>query len=132
MLVQLENTDQIRVPALWQSIPVGGVLGLVSGLTGIGGGIFLSPLLLLFNWTNMRGSAAIAAAFILVNSIAGLAGYATTATQWPAGITLLVITAFIGGVIGAELCVRRLSPNILRKVLAVVLAIAGVKMLALA
>ena len=105
---------------------------LVSGLTGVGGGIFLSPLLLLFHWTSMRGSVAIAAAFILVNSIAGLAGYATTANAWPAGIPVLVITAVFGALIGSELGLRRFAPVHLRKALAVVLAIAGAKMIAMA
>ena len=132
MLAVVENNDSIIMPKLWVALPVGGFLGLVSGLTGVGGGIFLSPLLLLFNWTTMRGSAAIAAAFILVNSIAGIAGYATTTSQWPGGIPVLVISAFIGGIIGSELCVRRLAPNQLRKVLALVLVIAGTKMIATA
>ena len=132
MLVVVENNDRLTMPKLWVALPVGGLLGLISGLTGVGGGIFLSPLLLLFNWTNMRGSAAIAAAFILVNSIAGIAGYATTANQWPEGIPVLVVTALVGGFIGSELCLRRLAPNQLRKVLAVVLAIAGAKMIATA
>ena len=132
MLVVVENNDRIRMPKLWIAVPVGGILGFISGLTGVGGGIFLSPLLLLFNWTNMRGSAAIAAAFILLNSIAGIAGYATTASDWPSGIPALVLTAVVGGIIGSELCVRRLAPNQLRKVLAVVLAIAGTKMIATA
>jgi uncharacterized membrane protein YfcA len=132
MLVVVENNDKIRVPSLWVALPVGGFLGFISGLTGVGGGIFLSPLLLLFNWTNMRGSAAIAAAFILVNSIAGIAGYATTASQWPAGIPVLAMAALAGGIIGSELCVRRLAPNRLRKVLAIVLAVAGTKLIATA
>jgi uncharacterized membrane protein YfcA len=132
MLVAVENDDNIHMPKLWVALPVGGALGFVSGLTGVGGGIFLSPLLLLFNWTNMRGSAAIAAGFILVNSIAGIAGYATTAQQWPQGISLLVIAALTGALIGSELCVRRLAPAQLRKILAVVLAIAGIKMIATA
>ena len=132
MLVVVENDDQIHLPALWVALPVGGLLGFLSGLTGVGGGIFLSPLLLLFNWTNMRGSAAIAAGFILVNSIAGIAGYATTTQQWPDGIPLLVAASLAGAIIGSELCVRRLAPNQLRKVLAIVLAIAGAKMIATA
>jgi uncharacterized membrane protein YfcA len=130
MLVVVENNDRIHLPGIRVALPVGGFLGFISGLTGVGGGIFLSPLLLLFNWTNMRGSAAIAAAFILVNSIAGIAGYATTASHWPGGLPVLVITAFIGGIIGSELCLRRLAPSQLRKVLAIVLAIAGAKMIA--
>lgn len=132
MLIIVENDDKIRMPKTWVALFVGGILGFISGLTGVGGGIFLSPLLLMFNWANMRGSAAIAAAFILVNSIAGLAGYTTTAHQWPDGIPVLVVTAILGGLIGSEICLRRLAPNQLRKVLAIVLAIAGAKMIAAA
>lgn len=132
MLWECRDSDQIQAPALWMALPVGAVLGLVSGLTGVGGGIFLSPLLLLFHWANMRGCIAIAAAFILVNSLAGLAGYASTATQWPAGIPLLVVTAVLGGLIGAELGAHRLAPTHLRKVLALILAVAAAKMIATA
>lgn len=132
MLFTTENQDKVSMPVIWIALPVGGILGFISGLTGVGGGIFLSPLLLFFNWTSMRGSAAIAAAFILVNSIAGIAGYATTAHEWPDGIPALVITALIGAIIGSELCLRRLAPDHLRKVLAIVLAIAGIKMIATA
>ena len=132
LLWEGNDSDDIQTPVLWVALPVGAVLGLVSGLTGVGGGIFLSPLLLLFHWTSMRGSVAIAAAFILLNSIAGLAGYVSTATHWPAGIPVLVVTAMLGGLIGAELGARRLAPTHLRKVLAVVLAVAGAKMIATA
>jgi uncharacterized membrane protein YfcA len=132
LLWEGDDSDRIQRPALWVALPVGAVLGLVSGLTGVGGGIFLSPLLLLFHWTSMRGSVAIAAAFILMNSIAGLAGYASTATQWPAGIPVLVVAAMLGALIGTELGTRRLAPTHLRKVLAVVLVVAGAKMIATA
>ena len=74
----------------------------------------------------MRGSVAIAAAFILLNSIAGLAGYASTSTQWPAGIPVLVVTAILGGMVGAELATYRLAPTHLRTALAVVLMVTGV------
>jgi len=129
LLWDAEDSARIRAPGLLVALPVGGLLGLVSGLTGVGGGIFLSPLLLLFHWTNMRGSVAIAAAFILVNSIAGLAGYATTAAEWPDGIPLLVCTAVCGALVGSELGLRRFAPQQLRRVLAVVLAIAGAKLI---
>jgi len=126
------SSDRVQPPSAWIAVPVGAVLGFMSGLTGVGGGIFLSPLLLLFNWTTMRGSAAIAAAFILLNSIAGLAGYATTAGAWPPGIPLLVATAFAGALLGSELGVRQLAPWRLRQVLCVVLVIAGTKMISMA
>lgn len=132
LLWEGDGRERIVLPALWTLLPIGAVLGLVSGLTGVGGGIFLSPLLLLFGWTTMRGSMGIAAAFILVNSAAGLAGYAATAQTWPSGIPVLVITAVAGALIGSELGMRRLAPVHLRKVLAVVLAVAGMKMIATA
>lgn len=132
LLWQGPDSDRVQPPSAWIAAPVGAVLGFVSGLTGVGGGIFLSPLLLLFNWTTMRGSAAIAAAFILFNSIAGLAGYATTAAAWPPGIPLLVATALAGALLGSELGVRHLAPWRLRQVLCMVLVIAGTKMIATA
>ena len=127
------NDDyELKIPSTPVAMTVGGLIGFISGLTGVGGGIFLSPLLLLFHWTHMRGSAAIAAGFILLNSIAGLAGFATTDQHWPAGIPVLVVAAVVGGLIGSELGVRRLAPIKLRKTLALVLAIAGIKMIATA
>ena len=123
---------ECHIPRIPVAMGVGGVLGFISGVTGVGGGIFLSPLLLFFHWTNMRGSAAIAAGFILLNSIAGLAGFATTSQAWPVGIPVLVITAVVGGLIGSELGVRRIAPLKLRRVLSLVLVIAGIKMIAAA
>ena len=132
MVWKSHDDYECRIPPIPVAIIVGGVLGFVSGLTGVGGGIFLSPLLLFFHWTNMRGSAAIAAGFILLNSIAGLAGFATTDQAWPVGIPVLVIAAVAGGLIGSVLGVRRLAPVKLRKALALVLAVAGLKMIATA
>lgn len=123
------DTQPRSRPPVWLAVAIGAALGLLSGLTGVGGGIFLSPVLLFLRWTNMRSNAAIAAAFILVNSIAGLFGYALTATTWPAGVPALVVAALIGGVVGSELAVRRLAPVQLKKLLALVLVIAGGKML---
>jgi len=119
-------------PPVWAALVIGGALGLLSGLTGVGGGIYLSPLLLFLRWTHMRSNAALAAAFILVNSIAGLAGYALGNRPWPAGIPAYVTVAFVGGVIGSELAVRRLAPVHLKKLLGLVLVIAGAKMIATA
>jgi uncharacterized membrane protein YfcA len=128
LLMEIEDRHATATPKAWVSIPVGGTTGFLAGLTGVGGGIFLSPILLFLRWTDMRTSAAIAAAFILVNSIAGLVGHATVATSWPAVLPILVIVAFAGGIIGSELAVRRVAPVRLRNLLGVVLVIAGVKM----
>ena len=126
-----QATDVVvqKRPEIWITVAVGGVLGFVSGLTGVGGGIFLSPLLLLFRWTDIKGSVPIAAAFILLNSAAGLAGYISTGAGWPPGIPLLVGVAVTGALIGSELAVNRLAPNGLRRVLGLVLMVAGFKMI---
>lgn len=127
--VRISHERECVEPSLAVSLPVGGILGFVSGLTGVGGGIYLSPLLLWLRWTQMRTNAAIAAAFILVNSAAGLAGHMMTVNTWPDDIGWYVVVALLGAVIGSELAVRRAAPPVLRQLLGVVLVIAAVKML---
>lgn len=113
------------------AVALGAGIGLLAGLTGVGGGIFLSPVLLFLRLTTMRQNAAIAAAFILVNSIAGLAGYAYSApgSSFPEGLWLYVAAALAGGAVGSELAVRRLAPAALKKLLAVLLVIAAAKLI---
>jgi uncharacterized membrane protein YfcA len=106
----------------------GGGIGLLAGLTGVGGGIFLSPLLLLANWATVRQTAAVSVAFILVNSIAGLAGNLASVRYLPPEIPLLAIAAGLGGMIGSYLGSRRAAPIVLRYLLAIVLVLAGCKM----
>jgi len=108
----------------------GAALGFLAGLTGVGGGIFLSPLLLLFRLAEARVISGIAAAFILVNSVAGLAGVITTSPTWPPALPYWAIAAVIGGWVGAEYGSRRLGNPAIRKLLALVLLIAGIKMIA--
>ena len=112
------------------AIPLGLALGFAAGLTGIGGGVYLSPLLLMMRWTDMRTNAGVAAAFVFTNSLAGLAGYLTTNTYWPEHIIYYVIAAVLGALIGSELAVKRLSAPRLKSLLALVLAVAAVKMIA--
>jgi uncharacterized membrane protein YfcA len=106
----------------------GGGIGLLSGLTGVGGGIFLSPLLLLANWATVRQTAAVSVAFILVNSIAGLAGNLASVRYLPPEIPFLALAAASGGLIGSYLGSRRAPPIVLRYLLALVLVMAGIKM----
>ena len=114
------------------ALAFGGVIGLLSGLTGVGGGIFLSPLLLLLGWADIRKTAGISAAFILVNSAAGLLGLISRGrglgTLAPE-ILWWVPAVLIGGLLGAELGSRKLTPLIMRRLLAAVLVVAGLKML---
>lgn len=110
-------------------VAAGAVIGLLSGLVGVGGGIFLSPLLLVLRWGETRVVSGVAAAFILLNSLAGLAGALSKAPQLPAGLPWWALAALVGGWIGTELGTRRLAVPALRRVLALVLVVAGGKML---
>ena len=104
-------------------------IGLISGLTGTGGGIFLSPLLLVMGWAETKQSSGVCAAFILVNSIAGIIGLLTKPVTFPAMLPLWVVAAVAGGLIGSGLGATRLSNPTLRRLLAVVLVIAAMKLL---
>lgn len=119
----------VREPPLAAAMAVGAALGLLSGLTGVGGGIFLSPVLLLLGWAGTKQTSATSAAFILVNSIAGLAaGFTMKSAALPTHIWILGVAVLIGGWFGAEYGSRRFANPIVRRVLAVVLALAGGKM----
>lgn len=116
-------------PPVLIALGVGAALGLLSGLTGVGGGIFLSPLLLLFRWADVRASAGIAAAFIWVNSVAALLGHSQqTIVTWPALLPLWTGVALLGALLGTELGLRRIAPQRLRQLLGIVLWIAAGKL----
>jgi uncharacterized membrane protein YfcA len=119
-----------RAPHPATALAIGAVLGLVSGMIGIGGGILLSPLLLLCGWADPKESAAVSAAFILVNSAAGLLSLA--AVQGPAFLapahTLWIVAALVGGAIGAHVGARRMGAPRLRQVMGLVLLLAAVKL----
>lgn len=126
--------DEVRTPRRDPPAPLarvllGAVLGLVSGLTGVGGGIFLSPLLILTGWEETRRTAGASAAFILVNSVSGLAGHLAAGREIPSGVAILTLVAVAGGLVGAWLGSTRLPTLVLRRVLAVVLVVAGGKLL---
>lgn len=128
LLISGHESPAREAPPLRLALPMGAGLGFVSGLTGVGGGIFLSPLLLFLRWANMRTTAAVSAAFILVNSISGLAGLLTTGVPLPDSLPWMMLAALGGALVGSELAVRRLAPVRLRQLLGVVLIIAAVKM----
>jgi uncharacterized protein len=121
--------QQPRSLPIWVAIGLGMIIGLLSGLTGVGGGIFLSPLLLLMGWATMKQAAGVSAAFILVNSIAGLLGYLTRFPSLPSSLWLWSIVVAAGGWIGAEYGSKRIGSQRLQYLLAIVLAIAGVKLI---
>jgi len=104
-------------------------IGLLSGLTGVGGGIFLSPLLLYLGWAETRGTSGVAAPFILVNSIAGLLGHFSSVSQLPANIPIWGAAAVLGGWLGASYGSKRAPAPVLRQLLSLVLIVAGVKLI---
>ncbi|MEA3192921.1 MAG: uncharacterized protein QOD26_1254 [Betaproteobacteria bacterium] len=125
-----EEMREVREPPLALAMIIGGVLGLLSGLTGVGGGIFLSPLLLILGWAGTKQTSAVAAPFILVNSIAGLAGaFMARSMSLPGYLWILVGAVLVGGWLGAEYGSRRFTNPLIRRMLAVVLAVAGAKMI---
>ena len=125
-----EEMRAVREPPIPRAMAIGAALGLLAGLTGVGGGIFLSPLLLMLGWAGTKQTSATSAPFILVNSIAGLAaGFAVKSASLPPYIWTLGAAVMVGGWLGAEYGSRRFANPLVRRILAVVLALAGAKMI---
>ncbi|MFM9865035.1 MAG: TSUP family transporter, partial [Micropepsaceae bacterium] len=103
-------------------------LGFLAGLTGTGGGIFLSPLILLMGWADTRRTSGVAAAFILLNSISGLLGTTISIGTLPSALPYWAIAAAVGGLIGTQLGTRHLPIPGLRLALAAVLFVAAAKL----
>ena len=127
----LPNADpsEMKESKLVPSLIIGGIIGLLSGMIGIGGGIILSPVLLILKWTNQKQTAAISALFIFVNSLAGLAGQLTKGISFSADMYVYVAVAFVGGICGAYFGSLKFNQNILKNVLAGVLMLAVYKLL---
>lgn len=122
-------TEEIETPRLPTLLFLGGVIGLISGLIGIGGGVFLTPILLLMKWSVAKTAAAISAVFILLNSLSGLAGMFSKKIDLPEEAPLWIAVAVVGGVIGSRLGSRYFDSIALRRILACVLVIAAFKLI---
>lgn len=118
----------LRPVPLLGGLLIGAGIGLLSGLTGVGGGIFLSPVLLFMYWAETRTASGVAAVFILANSAAGLLGQASSLASLPAAAAVWAVAAVAGGWIGAEYGSRRLSGPWIQRMLAGVLVIASLKL----
>ena len=119
----------IRIPSVHLCLLVGAMLGLLSGLIGVGGGIFLSPLLILMGWAGNKETAAVSAFFILANSSSGLLGYVNGSHVLPPFALNFAFAAVSGGLLGSYLGSRQLPVMSVQKILSVVLLIAGYKVL---
>ena len=120
--------EEVRDPPIALGIVIGAGIGLLSGLTGTGGGIFLSPVLLFLGWSHPKTASGVAAAFILCNSAAGLAGNFASVQSLPPQLPLFALSVLAGAVVGTSAGIRFSSPAIL-KALGVVLVVAGLKLL---
>ena len=123
--VESEPRDPPRAAAFAS----GAGMGLLAGLTGTGGGIFLTPLLLFMHWARAKEAAAVSALFILVNSVSGLAGNIGATKQFPDFAFALLAAAGAGGAIGSYFGSRRFDPVVIKRLLAIVLLIAGAKLI---
>jgi hypothetical protein len=125
---ELRASREWRDPPVLLGILAGAGIGLLSGLTGTGGGIFLSPLLLFLAWSKPKPASGVAAVFILANSTAGLLGNLASVRELPADLPLFLVAVVLGALIGTTLGIRLPQGAVLRA-LGVVLVIAGIKLL---
>jgi uncharacterized membrane protein YfcA len=129
ILRRAHDKEPDRPTPLWGAISVGAGVGFVSGLTGVGGGVFLAPLLIALHWASPKQTAALSAPFILANSAVGFAG-ASYAGQVPTTDTWLdALAALAGAIIGATVGMRGLSQTMTRYALAAILGVAGIQLL---
>jgi len=123
-----KNGTPQDLPPIWLSLLLGAGIGFTGGLIGMGGGILLSPILLLTNWAYPQLTAGTIAVFVLVNSISGLLGHWFVSLHLPPQLPILSVAALLGGWIGDEIGSRRLSANFLRRMLGLILLVSGSRM----
>jgi uncharacterized protein len=124
-----KEVNNVKDVEIWQGLFVGGSIGFFSGLIGIGGGIILSPVILLMHWGKMKEAAAVSALFIWVNSAAGMFGQIYSGVRIDEQVFILVGTAVLGGFFGAYYGSKHFNNNLLKYMLAFVLAIACIKLI---
>src|SRR4029079_11473496 len=123
------KVEELKKSNFVLSVLIGAVIGFLSGLIGIGGGIILSPVLLLLKWADMKQTAAISALFIFVNSLSGFIAQLLKGINFSADMYAYVVIAFVGGICGAYFGSLKFKHNVLQYLLAFVLIIASYKLL---
>ena len=127
--LKFNNIEKFKKQNLVWSLIIGAAIGVISGIIGIGGGIILSPVILLLHWGNLKQTAAVSALFILVNSISGMAGLITRGVQMSHNMTWMIVVAFAGGLLGSYFGAMKAGNFFLKTLLAFVLLLASVKLL---
>lgn len=127
--MRLRTTKETVHPQLVISLTIGAIIGFLSGMIGIGGGIILSPVILLLHWADMKKTAAVSALFIFVNSLAGLAGLWTKGLHLEMQTVWMLLVAFAGGALGSYFGAGHFENKKLKWILAMVLFIASVKLI---
>jgi len=124
------RTSPILISSKTWALPVGALLGLLAGMVGVGGGIFLSPLLLFLGWADAKRTAAVSAAFIVLNSVSGLSAHLIqgAVVDWSL-LSSIAVTIYVGGFIGSFFGAWKLSLRTLQQLLGSVLAIASFKLI---
>ena len=125
---QPKQLPEVRDPPKSQALISGAGIGLLSGLTGTGGGIFLTPLLFFMGWADAKRAAAVSALFVLVNSIAGLLGNISATKSLPPFLIHLLAAVALGGSLGSYFGSRRIQSTLIKRLLGIVLLIAGLKL----
>ena len=126
-LPSIPRAEALARPRRFIAVCIGVGIGLISGMVGVGGGIFLSPLMMLLRWADPKQTAAASAGFIVVNSAAGLAGRFMAGRFLTGPPAWLVVAAFAGGAVGSRLGASHFSGLWLRRLLAAVLVVASGK-----
>ncbi len=124
-----DNNNQVKKHDIAGALLIGAVIGILSGMIGIGGGIILSPVLILLNWATIKQSAAISALFIFVNSLSGFAGQLVKGLHFNADMYAYVAIALVGGLLGSYYGAQKFNQLVLKRILASVLLIAVIKLL---
>ncbi|MBI3439246.1 MAG: sulfite exporter TauE/SafE family protein [Proteobacteria bacterium] len=127
---QIDAIKPSAAPPKILALPAGAALGALAGLTGIGGGVYLSPLLVYAGWADAQRATGIASLFIVVNSIAGLAGRTASFAHLPPYLALLAAAAALGAIVGTTVSLKRLDKRGILRVLGAVLGIAAISLVA--
>jgi uncharacterized membrane protein YfcA len=127
-VMQIHAKLAVHDPPIWIGVLLGAGIGFLSGLTGTGGGIFLSPLIIFLAWSDLRTTSGIAAVFILGNSIAGLLGNLAIVRSLPAELPMYIVAVMLGALVGTAFGTK-FSIIYVRRALGVVLIVAGLKLI---